>query len=103
VAAEVDNVDFVKIDVEGSETGVLAGARATLARHRPLLQLELEPEWLTRQNSSPEEVFRLLDAVGYVAWIFDQATGTLRELEAGEPVNGNVIAGTKDWRPAAVR
>jgi FkbM family methyltransferase len=102
-AAEVDKVDFVKIDVEGSEARVLVGARETLARHRPLLQLELETEWLTRQNSSPEEVFRLLDAAGYAAWIFDQATGTLRELEAGEPVNGNVIAGMKDWRPAASR
>jgi len=95
----LDRVDFIKIDVEGSEPRVLVGAQETLARHRPVLQLELEPDWLARQNSSPAEVFRLLDAAGYAPWIFDQTTGTLRELEPDEPVNGNVIAGANDWRP----
>jgi FkbM family methyltransferase len=98
-AAGMEKVDFVKIDVEGSEPRVLAGAQETLARHRPVLQLELEPDWLARQNSSPDEVFRLLDAADNAAWIFDQETGTLRELRPDDELNGNVIAGSKDWRP----
>jgi FkbM family methyltransferase len=35
------DVRFIKIDVEGSERAVLDGARATIARDRPLLLLEL--------------------------------------------------------------
>jgi FkbM family methyltransferase len=34
-------VTFIKVDVEGSERDVLEGARATIARERPLLLLEL--------------------------------------------------------------
>jgi len=36
----LDRCDLVKIDVEGMEAQVLAGARATLTRHRPLLYVE---------------------------------------------------------------
>ena len=35
------DVTFIKIDVEGSERDVLEGARATIARERPPLLLEL--------------------------------------------------------------
>lgn len=35
------DVRFIKVDVEGSEREVLEGARATMARHRPALLLEL--------------------------------------------------------------
>jgi FkbM family methyltransferase len=35
-----DSVAFIKIDVEGAEEGVLAGATETLARHRPLVVFE---------------------------------------------------------------
>jgi FkbM family methyltransferase len=35
------DVRFIKVDVEGSEREVLAGARATIARDRPVLLLEL--------------------------------------------------------------
>jgi hypothetical protein len=36
-----NNVRFIKIDVEGSERDVLAGARETIRRDRPALLLEL--------------------------------------------------------------
>ncbi len=37
---DIDRIDFIKIDVEGHELGVLRGATATLARFRPPLLLE---------------------------------------------------------------
>lgn len=37
--AGVDHADFVKMDVEGAEPHVLAGAKETLSRHRPKLAL----------------------------------------------------------------
>ncbi|HET9210250.1 MAG TPA: FkbM family methyltransferase [Thermoanaerobaculia bacterium] len=39
-------VDFVKIDVEGYEGHVLAGARRLLREHRPLLFVEIHPGFL---------------------------------------------------------
>jgi FkbM family methyltransferase len=43
---KIPRVSFIKIDVEGHEHRVLAGARATLQEHRPALLIEagLEPE-----------------------------------------------------------
>lgn len=38
---EVTRVDLIKIDAEGSEGAVLAGARQTIARHRPVIIAEL--------------------------------------------------------------
>lgn len=39
--AHVENVDFIKIDVEGFEKSVLEGSRHVLARDRPCVVLEL--------------------------------------------------------------
>lgn len=35
-----ENVDLIKIDVEGYETAVIQGARATIKRNRPLIVIE---------------------------------------------------------------
>lgn len=36
-----DNVDFIKIDVEGYEYNVLAGAKKTINTHKPLIYVEI--------------------------------------------------------------
>lgn len=38
------NVGFIKIDVEGFERAVLTGARETILRERPILQIEIEEQ-----------------------------------------------------------
>jgi hypothetical protein len=38
------NVGFIKIDVEGFEQAVLEGARETIMRERPVIQVELEEQ-----------------------------------------------------------
>jgi FkbM family methyltransferase len=53
-------VGVVKIDTEGFELPVLAGARALVARHRPVLIVEID----RRQNPAVDEVFDLLTAEG---------------------------------------
>jgi FkbM family methyltransferase len=58
------DVGFMKIDVEGHELAVLAGAEGTLARHAPSLLIECNDE------HQPDAVQRLgvaLDALGYTA------------------------------------
>jgi FkbM family methyltransferase len=55
---ELDHVDFIKIDVEGGELGVLQGATNTLERHRPLLVFEVNVFCLWRYGRTlPQDLF----------------------------------------------
>jgi FkbM family methyltransferase len=55
--------DFVKIDVEGAELGVLRGLRETIAMHHPVLMIE--------RSQRIVEVTELLTVDGYEAFVFD--------------------------------
>ncbi len=59
--------DVLKIDVEGFEHAVIAGARTLLREHRPLLFLELHPSLLDRHGASAPALGRELFELGYVA------------------------------------
>lgn len=41
---KLDRLDYVKIDVEGAEAQVLAGARETFKKYRPIVQMEISIE-----------------------------------------------------------
>ena len=53
---------FIKIDVEGHETDVLEGARATIRAHRPVLMIENE---LAHVGDRIGGVFGALTALDY--------------------------------------
>ena len=58
---KLDRVDFLKLDVDGSETAVLAGARDTLAAHKiRAILCEFSTEWLARVGSSAEALWATL-------------------------------------------
>jgi FkbM family methyltransferase len=56
----LSRIDLVKLDVEGAEARVLAGATDTLARFRPLLLTEYHPGTAEAFGLAPDEYFRLL-------------------------------------------
>jgi FkbM family methyltransferase len=58
-------VSLIKIDVQGAEARVLAGAHQTLERFRPALFLELEDELLRKYGSSASELLSSFAAQGY--------------------------------------
>jgi FkbM family methyltransferase len=62
------DVGFIKIDVEGHELAVLAGAEATLARHTPNLLIECNDE---HQLDAVKRLGAWLDAHGYNAVFVD--------------------------------
>lgn len=98
----LQRVDFVKLDVEGSEFAVLEGAAGTIERHRPLLQIEVEEERLASQNVTKQEIARMLGGYGYELWVFDSETGQLRSPRPPDEPEGNVIAAPAGWRPPAL-
>ena len=63
LAAEhrLNRIDLIKIDVEGAERQVLDGARASLARFRPVLVLETGHE----AESDRQAIHDLLGGLGY--------------------------------------
>jgi FkbM family methyltransferase len=56
---------LIKIDVEGAELGVLHGARATLARHHPILVFEHGLGSADHYGTAPDDVHALLTDLGY--------------------------------------
>lgn len=56
---------LIKVDVEGAEGYVFAGAHATLRKHRPIVISELSRPLLEKNGSSPERVVGLLGECGY--------------------------------------
>lgn len=61
----IDQIDFIKIDVEGYETNVVKGAIETIKKFRPLLYIEVCDENLKRSGSSSKELIQLLKNLNY--------------------------------------
>jgi FkbM family methyltransferase len=62
----IDRVDFIRMDIEGSELKALHGARAILDRDRPHVLLEIHPAMLAgRFDATAEQVVELFRARGY--------------------------------------
>lgn len=72
--------DLIKIDVEGYEYEVLRGARATLARHRPTVFLELHLDLLERRGRAPADVVDQVYSAGYQFSTVNGETLTRRQL-----------------------
>lgn len=82
--------NFIKIDTEGSELGVLAGAQATLAEARPLLLVETSDDLLAPQGLRVGEVTGLLEGHGYRCR--DAVTGCAMPSSRTERFHGDIVA-----------
>ena len=69
-------VDFLKIDVEGAEGRVVAGAQRILKTLRPVVATELSLEMLPRVSGiSGEEYLGAFEALGYRICLLNRGTG----------------------------
>lgn len=56
---------FVKIDVEGGELGVLAGATETIRRDHPVIHVEVAADAIDANGWDASELFAVLESFGY--------------------------------------
>jgi len=77
--AGIDRINFLKIDVEGSEEQVLRGAEHVLHTIRPqLLLIELTDANLKAYGSAVERIVVYLNDLGYEPFVIDHITGKER-------------------------
>jgi FkbM family methyltransferase len=92
----LEPVRLLKIDVEGFEAAVLAGAREVLARDHPDLAFEYTAAWWDAAGASLPAVLRDLEQLGYrvrvVTW------RGLRPLPAPPPERANLWATARPER-----
>ena len=67
----LDRVDFIKVDVEGFEPRLIAGATKTLERFSPHILLEVNDGTLSKQGFVRDDVFAALARVGYTWSVAD--------------------------------
>lgn len=59
-------INFIKIDIQGSETNALKGAEKLLLRDRPMLFIEIEEQHLLAFGSSSKDLIELILSYDYV-------------------------------------
>ncbi len=92
-ASDLDQLDIVKMDIEGAEGRALAGMAATLRRFRPLLLLEVHPDMLPAHGHDLAGIHRFLDDLDY--------TWMVVESDADPAAGHHIVAGPRDRLVAA--
>lgn len=77
----IARLDFMKVDIEGWERRMLAGAKDTISRFGPSMMIEVIEENLARAGDSAQGLFDDLAALGYRAFRCDPAGQKFFELE----------------------
>lgn len=62
-AFDIPDVDLIKIDVEGFETRVIAGAMELISRFKPMIMFERKKFWQTRYHDENPQI--VLERQGY--------------------------------------
>jgi len=62
---KIERIDLVKIDIEGYEMHALKGALQMLKKFKPVLFVEIAYTRLIKLNTSPNEVMKFLEDLGY--------------------------------------
>lgn len=86
----VERVHTIKMDVEGAEELILRGASGLLAKQRPRILFEINPEAIQNLSLRVDGVWNILADLGYSFFKLDE-NGRLSSLQA-PPGGGNFIA-----------
>jgi FkbM family methyltransferase len=94
-ANSITRLDFVKIDVEGGELGVLRGGAEALTRFRPFLYCEVYERWSSTFGYSSAELLSFVRSLGYTDARVMQK-GQARSLSLEEAASAEWFADSSD-------
>lgn len=87
----VEQLDFLKCDVEGAELRVLKGGVNSLVRFKPAVVIELLRKWSAAFGYHPNDVLDLFAALGYVCYGVAEHTLTRVERVTEETRETNYV------------
>ena len=82
----ISMIDFIKIDVEGHELAVLEGAKESLKRFLPILQIELNSTTMDLSQTNVNVLLDCIEELGYLIYIAD--TDPLVKFQREDLENG---------------
>lgn len=100
-AADVGRVDFIKIDVEGSELNVLRGATETIRKYQPIVYFEFLPEYSDHLSFTLKDFANFFSAFNYTLHWTNQ-TGKYDEIFSAKmsPYITALPAGKRELLPS---
>jgi len=93
----IKKVDFIKIDVEGTEIDVLNGSKQTISKNKPKLHLEVNSELLHDSQHTVHELYEHLKDLDYKKiYYYDKDPKLLLDFEDlinnNDMINTNILA-----------
>ena len=87
----IDNIDFIKCDVEGAEKFVFEGGLKTIKRNRPLIYTEMLRKWSAKFNYHPNDIINLLKQFDYNCYAISKDTLYLIDKVTNDTTETNFI------------
>jgi len=76
---KIGKLDFIKIDVEGHEIKVLAGASNTILTMKPLMQIEIEQRH--HSEISVNEIIKNIEDLGYSGFFYNKNSNSFNSVD----------------------
>jgi FkbM family methyltransferase len=73
------NIDFIKIDVEGSELQMMRGSQRILS-HRPIIDLEIHNHLFSHRSDTLTEISGMLSPLNYIYSLLPQPRGIMQPM-----------------------
>lgn len=68
----IEDIDFIKCDIEGSELFAFRGARSMLEKSRPMVFTEMLRKWSAKFGYHPNDIMDIFDNLGYQCLAYEE-------------------------------